>query len=115
MKAGQAGAGTKPPSSAAALCALGLALALLALAVATPTGDAETGDDSRLRLEFPRAPQHDGTYRNLDPEFRRASNWTRLRVYLLSLAAMVKGERPFVALPIAVPDLTTLRQNRHRP
>jgi N-acyl-phosphatidylethanolamine-hydrolysing phospholipase D len=112
---GQAGAGTKRPSSAAALCALGLALALLALAPAPLMGDAGTGDDSRLRLEFPRAPRRDGTYRNLDPEFRRASHWTRVRVYLLSLAALVKAEHPFVALPIAVPDLTTLRQNRHQP
>jgi hypothetical protein len=93
-------AGTRPPSSAPGRCALGLALSLLALAVATPTGEAATGDDARLRLEFPRAARHDGTYRNLDG----------LRVYLLSLAAM----RSFVALAVAVPDLTTLPRLRHR-
>lgn len=109
----QAGADAKRSSIAAALCALGLALALLALAPATPR--AETGDDSRPQSEFPRAPRHDGTFRNLDPEFRHASNWTRLRVYLLSLAALVKGEHPFVALPVAVPDLTALRENHQRP
>ncbi len=114
MKA-QAGAGTKRPSSAAVLCALGFALALLALAPATPTGDVGPGDDSHLRVDFPRASRHAGTFRNLDPEFHRASNWTRLRVYLLSLAAMVKGKHAFVALPVAVPDLAALRLNHQQP
>lgn len=109
---GQAWAGTTRPVTVAGLCALGLALALLALGPAMPR--AENDDDSRIRSEFPRAPRDDGTYRNLDPKFRRASNWTRLRVYLLSLAAMVKGEHSFVALPVAVPDIAALRENHQQ-
>ena len=93
-------------------------LALMLVLLALPSG-ASTGADEenkhQLRLEFPRAPRHDGTYRNLDPEFHRASHWTRLRFYLLSVAAMAKGERPFVPLPTAVPDVTALRQNHHEP
>ena len=108
-----AATGTRRPSSAAVLCALSAALALCALIPASFSGDSGTGD-SHLRLEFPRAPRQDGTYRNLDPEFRRASNWARLRLYMLSFMAIVKGEHHFVPLPVAAPDLTTLRENRHQ-
>jgi hypothetical protein len=101
-------AGTRPPSSAPGPCALGLALSLLALVVATPTGEAATGDDARLRPLGTTVPI------GISMEFRLASNGIRLRVYLLSLAAMVKGEHYFVALAVAVPDLTTLPRLRHR-
>ena len=48
-----------------------LTLLLAALAGASPT--VEGTDDSRLGAELPRAPRKDGTFRNLDPDFRRAS------------------------------------------
>ena len=62
---------------------------------------------------LPHAPRKDGTFRNLDPEFRRASNWTRVRFYLLSLASITSRAHTFAPLPTAQPDVEALRQNRH--
>jgi len=62
---------------------------------------------------LPHAPRKDGTFRNLDPEFRRASNWTRARFYFLSLASITSSAHKFVPLPSAQPDVEALRENRH--
>ena len=112
-KGAKGGVSTHPSFTGPMICALGLALCLLGLAPSTPW--AEHGDDTRPS-EFQRAPRSkSGTYQNLDPDFRPASNWTRLRVYLFDLAARVTGDHPFHALPVAVPDLAALRDNHGQP
>jgi len=64
---------------------------------------------------IPRAPHVHGTYRNLDPDFWSASNWTRVRFYLLGLSATLNRDRTFTPLPTAVPDVDALRRNHHAP
>ncbi len=88
-----------------------LTLVLAALAGASPKVDGI--DDSRLGAELPRAPRKDGTFRNLDPDFRRASDWTRVRFYLLGFSSLLTGARHFEPLPSAPPDLKALRRNHH--
>lgn len=63
--------------------------------------------------ELPRAPRLHGTFRNLDPDFWSASNWTRVRFYLLGLSAMRTRARTFAPLPAAGPDVGALRGNHH--
>src|SRR5436190_16077806 len=69
------------PSSSVVTRLLRLGFALLLLSVLTVglTWGLE-GD------ELPRAPRLHGTFRNLDPDFWSASNWTRVRFYLLGLS-----------------------------
>jgi N-acyl-phosphatidylethanolamine-hydrolysing phospholipase D len=87
---------------------LGLALLLLSVLTAGLTWSLEGG-------EIPPAPRLHGTFRNLDPGFWRASNWTRVRFYLMSLSTMLNREHAFAPLPAAVPDVDALRQNRSAP
>ena len=91
-----------------------LVLSGVLVATATLAGNVDSGDSSTGRVDLPRAPRRHGTYRNLDPEFRAASNWTRLRVYLLGLASLVR-QPPFKALSLAKPDIRRLWQNHHDP
>ena len=87
---------------------LRLPFALLLLAVAT------AGSTWGLEgVELPRAPRRHGTFRNLDPDFRSASNWTRARVYLLGLSGALAPEHAFAPLPTAAPDVGALRGNHH--
>jgi len=65
--------------------------------------------------EIPPAPRLHGTFRNLDPDFWSASNWTRVRFYLLALSTTLNRENTFAPLPAAVPDVEALRRNRHAP
>jgi N-acyl-phosphatidylethanolamine-hydrolysing phospholipase D len=90
------------------LLRLELALLLLAVATAGPTWGLEGG-------ELPRAPRLHGTFRNLDPDFWSASNWTRVRFYLLGFSTILARERTFAALPAAQPDVGALRGNRGAP
>jgi N-acyl-phosphatidylethanolamine-hydrolysing phospholipase D len=90
-----------------------LTLVLVALAGASPKVDGT--DDSRLGAELPRAPRKDGTFRNLDPDFRRASGWTRVRFYLLGFSSLLTGARHFEPLPSVPPDIEALRRNHHDP
>jgi N-acyl-phosphatidylethanolamine-hydrolysing phospholipase D len=85
-----------------------------ALLVATPLGAASDPERGELGAGLPRAPQRDGTFRNLDPEFHRASNWTRARFYFLSLASIASSARKFEPLPSATPDVEALRNNHHQ-
>jgi N-acyl-phosphatidylethanolamine-hydrolysing phospholipase D len=78
---------------------------LLFVAVGRPTWGLEDGD-------LPRAPRLHGTFRNLDPGFWSASNWTRVRFYLLGASTMLKPEHAYAPLPSAVPDIDALRRNR---
>ena len=86
----------------------GLALLLLLVAVGGPTWGLEGG-------QLPRAPRLHGTFRNLDPDFWSASNWTRARFYLLGLSTMLNGGHTFAPLPASVPDVGALRRNRDAP
>ena len=61
--------------------------------------------------ELPRAPHVRGTFRNLEPGFWSASNWTRVRFYLLGASTLVRPDRGFAPLPSAVPDVDALRRN----
>ena len=92
-----------------------LAVMLWGLVLATGGPLAALGglDHGEAGAELPRAPRRDGTFYNLDPDFHRASNWTRIRFYLLSLATITSSAHRFAALPIAVPDVEALRKNRH--
>jgi len=90
------------------LLRLAFALLLLAVATAWSTWGLEGG-------ELPRAPHLHGTFRNLDPDFWSASNWTRARFYLLGLSTMLTRERTFAPLVAAVPDVGALRGNHHDP
>jgi N-acyl-phosphatidylethanolamine-hydrolysing phospholipase D len=85
---------------------LGFALLLLSVLTAGLTSGLEGG-------ALPRAPRQHGTFRNLAPDFWRASNWTRVRFYLLGLSTLLDGEHAFTALPITVPDVGALRGNHH--
>jgi N-acyl-phosphatidylethanolamine-hydrolysing phospholipase D len=85
---------------------LGLALLLLSVLTVGLTWGRESG-------EIPRAPRLHGTFRNLDPDFWSASNWTRVRFYLLSLSTTLNRDKTFTPLPTAVPDVDALRSNRH--
>jgi L-ascorbate metabolism protein UlaG (beta-lactamase superfamily) len=87
---------------------LGFALVLLSVLTVGLTWGLEGG-------ELPRAPRLHGTFRNLDPDFWSASNWTRVRFYLLGVSAMMKLEHAYAPLPTAVPDVGALRKNRHAP
>ena len=77
---------------------------LLFVAVGRPTWGLQDGD-------LPRAPRLLGTFRNLDPDFWSASNWTRVRFYLLGASTMLKAQHAYAPLPIAVPDVDALRRN----
>ncbi len=70
-------------------------------------------DRGQAGAELPRAPRRDGTFHNLDPDFQRASNWTRVRLYLLGLTSIVSSTRHFAPLPTAAPDVEALRKNHH--
>jgi len=83
----------------------GLALLLLLVAVGGPTWALEG-------RELPHAPRLHGTFRNLDPDFWSASNWTRIRFYLLGAATMLKADHAFAPLASAAPDVAALRRNR---
>jgi N-acyl-phosphatidylethanolamine-hydrolysing phospholipase D len=89
------------------------ALLLCLLATASAIPGVEVTVDPQFGAELPRAPRKDGTFRNLDPEFRRASGWTRARFYLLGFSSLVSGARHFEPLPTAAPDLGALRRNHH--
>ncbi len=63
--------------------------------------------------ELPRAPRLHGVFRNLDPDFRRASNWTRIRFYALGVFSMLNHEHAVVPLSTTVPDVDGFRRNRY--
>jgi L-ascorbate metabolism protein UlaG (beta-lactamase superfamily) len=86
---------------------------MLLLALAPPLGAVPDIEAGRLGAELPHAPQHDGTFHNLDPQFHRAPNWTRVRFYLLGLTTIASTAHKFVPLPTASPDVEALRTNHH--
>ncbi len=62
---------------------------------------------------LPPAQRVGSTFRNLDPDYRRAPLLTRARSLILGGTWLV-GERRVAALPTATPDLKTLRDNSSR-
>ncbi len=92
---------------------VGYILSGLLLASAASVGVVPGLDRGQAGAELPRAPRRDGTFHNLDPEFHRASNWTRVRLYLLGLTGIVSSTRHFAPLPTAAPDVEALRKNHH--
>ena len=70
----------------------GLALCGLLLAAAGSFGASAGPERGDAGAFLPKAPRgEDGTFHNLDPGFHRASNWTRVRFYLLSLATITSS------------------------
>lgn len=57
---------------------------------------------------FAPAQQAGSAYKNVDPEYRRASYWTRLHSLIIGGTWLV-SERRVAALPVAAPDLRALR------
>jgi N-acyl-phosphatidylethanolamine-hydrolysing phospholipase D len=92
---------------------VGYILSGFLLASAASVGVVPDLERGQAGAELPRAPRRDGTFHNLDPDFHRASNWTRVRLYLLGLTGIVSSTRHFAPLPTAAPDVEALRQNHH--
>ena len=99
------------------------ARALLLLVPALVVGASEASPQQSVAAALPTpgivagltaAPRLGSTFRNLDPDYRRASLWTRARSVILGGTWLV-GEHRVVALPAARPDLTVLRANSSRP
>ena len=59
------------------------------------------GFDTRAASELGPAPRDAHGFRNLDPEFRRASVWRRARSYVSALYALLNGEGRVAPLPLA--------------
>ena len=60
------------------------------------------------------APRAGSVFRNLDPEYHRASLWTRIHSVVLGGTWLV-GERRVAALPLAAVDANALRANTSNP
>ena len=58
---------------------------------------------------FDPAQRVGSAYKNLDPEYRRASSWARLHSLVMGATWLV-SERRVAALPLATPDLRALRE-----
>ena len=58
---------------------------------------------------FDPAQRVGSAYKNLDPEYRRASYWARLHSLVMGATWLV-SERRVAALPLATPDLRALRE-----
>ena len=62
---------------------------------------------------LPAAPRVGNTFRNLDPEYHRASMWARARSLVVGGTWLV-GERRVQPLPVVKPDTAALRDNSSR-
>jgi N-acyl-phosphatidylethanolamine-hydrolysing phospholipase D len=60
------------------------------------------------------APRGAERFRNIDPNFRRASAWTRVRFAALGLTTLLMEHPRFEALPAAAVDTRRLRDNRRQ-
>jgi L-ascorbate metabolism protein UlaG (beta-lactamase superfamily) len=85
-------------------------VAFVALLAVLPLVATAGGDAARLEAyaRLGPAPRDVHGFRNLDPEFRRASPWRRARFYALGLYALLNGERRVAPLP-AVPSTVSAR------
>ena len=98
---------------------LALVLALLAAAVAG--GGFPVAGPSPSRAQMPGSRPVDGfapaehagsAYKNVDPEYRRASYWARLHSLVIGGTWLVSEHR-VAALPAGTPDWATLRGSSH--
>ena len=62
---------------------------------------------------LPAAPRVGGKFRNLDPEYHRATLWARARALIVGGTWLV-GERRVKPLPVVAPDAAALRDNASR-
>jgi N-acyl-phosphatidylethanolamine-hydrolysing phospholipase D len=97
------------------LVRIGLALVMLLVIPVAPTWGVEGTAPSPLHVELPRALRVHGTFRNLDPDFRRAPTWTRVGAYLGGWAATLGRGNAVQALPRVAADVDGLRGNRQAP
>ena len=90
-----------------------IAIVLLSLAVMTLGHEAPALESGRPALGAGLGPAPRGLvgFKNLDPNFRRASNWTRTRLAVLGLFSLIGSPRHFEALPAGMPDTAALRAN----
>src|SRR5262245_64626996 len=87
---------------------------LLCVAVMTAGQTApaiENGHASGLGSRLGPAPHEATGFKNLDPNFRRASNLLRTRLAVLSLFSLIGSPRHFEALPAATVDTAVLWRN----
>src|SRR5262249_57144119 len=89
-----------------------LATAMLLCVAVTTAGQTapaiEHGHSSALRSRLGPAPHEATGFKNLDPNFRRASNLLRTRLAVLSLFSLIGSPRHFEALPAATVDTAVL-------
>ncbi len=90
----------------------GALLAVAALAAASAGRSAPPPPSATAVAELGPAPRTESGFANLDPKFHRASNWLRVRFFLLGTFSVLNRETRFEPLPLASPDLAELRQNR---
>lgn len=84
---------------------------------ATPGPRASTAQTSTPRVAssfFDPAQRAGSAYKNVDPQYRRASYWARLHSLVMGATWLVT-ERRVAALPLGTPDLTALRDASHAP
>ncbi len=84
--------------------------ALLLLVLALLVGAREASPQQSVFAGLSPAPRSGSTFRNLDPEYHRASLWTRARSLIVGGTWLV-GERRVEPLPIVKPDAAALRDN----
>ena len=94
---------------------LALGVWLCAMAVVIDAPALESRRIPAMSTHLAPAPHDAARFRNLDPNFRRASNWTRARFALLGLGSILSEGRRFEPLPAGVVDPEELWRNRHDP
>jgi len=87
--------------------------ALWLLVLALLVGAGEAAPQPSVVAGIPPAPRVGGKFRNLDPEYHRASMWARARSLIVGGTWLV-GERRVAPLPIVKPDAAALRDNASR-
>src|SRR5262245_47980085 len=84
-------------------------VALLGLAAMTTGREAPAIESGRsvapLGAHLGPAPHEVTGFKNLDPNFRRASNWTRTRIAILGMFSLIGSPRHFA--PLAADDVDT--------
>jgi len=97
------------------VAALLLVLALLvgASEAAPPQSVSAAISPPAIVAGLPAAPRVGGKFRNLDPEYHRATLWARARSLVVGGTWLV-GERNVKPLPVVTPDRAELRDNASR-
>jgi len=84
---------------------------------ATPSPDPAATQSQPPRVTpsyFDPAERAGSAYKNVDPEYRRASYWARLHSLVMGATWLVTENR-VAALPLGTPDLAALRDRSHPP